>query len=290
MNIENSIRATLKMVRSLFFRTDDITVTLIISTGRTGTESVADLFQSLYPTKVLSLHEPRPDLLNVSVQSRKYGWSNFRTSLQVKSARTSYLRECKSRKIAFYIESNNNLSFLLPALKKAFKKIKVIYFTRDPETFLISEMNKRHGKNGFLLFSDSDIRERITPLVLSDGFEARWHSMTRAQKIAWYWRACNNEIINNISGLEVFMVKFEDFFDSQKTSDILDKIIKFTGLPYPEDKSAISVVMAKRSNSSKHNEFLGLSELEPNERAFYEEVVGDLRTHLGYSRNSKKYS
>jgi hypothetical protein len=282
MKIVSKVLAKVKTWISLLASWKEIQVVVLVGTGRTGTEFLASFFEKLYPSRALSLHEPEPDLLKISVSSRLLNWPQKRIVNAIKLARIKYLKTCKNSGRDYYIESNNNLSFLLPYLKLVFPKIKVIYVTRNCETFLKSEMNKRHGSNKFLLFSETDKRERITPMVLKSEERNQWSSWSRAQKIIWYWKACNEFVQKEIKSYDYIVVKYEDFFSKEKINSVLDEILAFIDLERNVEQAKVQAMLDERKNSSKHSEFTGLSELTDDEKKFYHAMVDNLHKDLKY--------
>jgi hypothetical protein len=91
--------------------------------------------------------------------------------------------------------------------------------------------------------------------VLKDGNEQAWLHGTRSQKILWYWKTFNQEILRNIQRYSYLQVKYEDFFDPIKGREQPIKVINFIGLPLP-DKSSLEKALSARRNSSKHMSFL----------------------------------
>jgi hypothetical protein len=260
----------------------NIRVVLIVGTGRTGSEFLASLFNDMYGGQVLALHEPKPDLLGISVEVRKNKWSSLRVIFELLKARAQYQKKCVRAGVRFYVESNNNLSFLLPWLRFVFPNVRVLFFTRDPESFLISEMNKRHGDTKFHLFGDDDHRARITADLIGEAATVEWNKWSRARKISWYWQACNRYVIEHLGGYKSMTIRFEDFFAPDKSASILESIIHFTGLPAPAKNVALDQKLSFKINSSKHSEFSGVADLPGEDRAEYDRMTSALKKKLGY--------
>ncbi len=235
-------------------------VVIVIGTGRTGTEFLAKIIADNYASQILSYHEPAPDLLNLSVEEKKNNLSEAEVINRIREYRIRYLMKAFfTRKV--YFESNNNVSFLLPFITKAFPNIKLIYMIRNLDSFLVSEMNKRHGKDKFLIYSESDRRERISPALLNQEYN-NWPSATRERKIIWYWTECNR-VINGFlhkNAPESLIIKFEELF-GQNGKSVLSAILKYIGVRNYE--SVDDAIFSQKHNSSKHKEFKGTNELNP---------------------------
>ena len=265
---------------SKIYNWNSISVVFVIGTGRTGTEFFAKLCDQLFADKTESVHEPFPDLLKISVEARKGKWSPSEISNEIRYSRLNRLRSLKKNDKCFYIESNNNISFLLPYLKRVFPNLKLLYFVRDPESFLISEMNKRHGNKKFLIFGDDDHRERISPKVLEDKFQDNWESWDRARKIIWYWKSCNDYILSYINQYESMIVKYEDFF---KDINCVRKTLIFAGL----DISGISddqlqSLLSRKLNSSKDMKYVSLNDFDDEFRNFFIQMTNSLKEKFNY--------
>jgi hypothetical protein len=134
----------------------------------------------------------------------------------------------------WYGESSTAYSVWEPALeriKKCLRQPRFIVMLRHPVQRLISHYKGFWARNlesrlllklcgkkkrKVFLFGSDDLRERITPTVLKDGNEQAWLHWTRSQKVLWYWKTCNQEILRNIQRYSYLQVKYEDFFDAIK--------------------------------------------------------------------------
>lgn len=286
--IVNTMLKSLKVFfATLFYRWENVNVVLIISTGRTGTEFVARLLNNLYGTDVLSVHEPAPDLLDISVRSKKENWSRRRLVWEMRKARAGYSKVCHQENRQFYVESNNNLSFLLPYLKDLFPRLKIVFFSRAPDTFLLSELNKKHGRKKFSLFGADDVRRRITPELIGDTeSSSSWPEWTRVRKIIWYWAMCNDYVLQYIDRYDHLHLKYEDFFDPDKCYELLDAFIKFSGFPLASLSAAdVQEQFQRRHNASRTRQYHGLSQLSPADMDFFFHRTQVTATRLGYPKS-----
>jgi hypothetical protein len=243
---------------------------LLVGTGRTGTEFLAHFFSNVFAQRVLAIHEPGPDFLELSIKEKEMSLSPKRVINQIRINRISYiLRAYFSKRI--YLESNNNLSFLLPYLTKAFPNLKIVFIIRDLDTFLLSELNKRHGKSKFLIYSEEDFRRRITPEIIKSDCGGDWKKFSRAKKIIWYWWACNDYVISYLSSncYSYLHLNFEDLF-TKKSKVHFNRLFEYVGLNNVNE-SIIDAMLAKKLNSSKNKEFDNLNKLSPDDSKYYEE-------------------
>jgi len=265
-------------ILSRYYKWNNIKVILIVGTGRTGTEFLAKYIEEMDKKRIFSAHEPYPDLLKLSVDIRKKNLTNKRITTLLSRNRLNQLLTIKKKGIKIYVESNNNLSFLLPYLKNVFRNVKVLFFTRNPEDFLFSEMNKKHGKAGFYIYSKSDKRKRINAILMNDEpHNYHWNNWCRQYKIVWYWKYCNDFILKHINNYEHKIVKYEDFFSSQE--EIKRDVFDFIGLK--SDCLDLNL-FKKRKNASKESIYNALNQFDDEFIRFFEENTSELKHRLKY--------
>jgi hypothetical protein len=256
----------------------NIDVILIIGTGRTGTKFLAKLFANLYGNGVLSLHEPSPDLMNIAVRYFRKRQSSARVVYNIFRAREQFATQCRRNGTTKYIESNNNISYLLPFLKWVFPRLKLIYLTRSPWEFLISEMNKKHG-GGYLIFDENDPRVRVTPLINKDKHAGDWNSWSRPKKIAWHWANCNEFILSRIHSFDSLTIKYEDLFDPSQCVRTFNQILSFIGFEHRND---VLQLFGQKSNESARELFTDISQLSYDDASFIKDMTGPVSTKLNY--------
>ena len=208
----------------------NIDVKLIVSTGRTGTNFLANFFddgqEDLY-----SVHEPKPDLFHLSMAKFRGEPSIYGIQKHFKIKRYKQYKAAKSTTNKLYIESNPNLAFLLPEAIQVFKNPRIVVVTRDIFSYLISAYNKSPDNSGNSFFyAENDRRKRLTPFDVDDDVPQRdWRKRNRFEKITWYWNYCNNYIIRSLRNYPHYRVKFEDLFGENKVSEI-KKLSKYLGM------------------------------------------------------------
>ncbi len=171
-------------------------VILIVSSGRTGTNFMADWFKKVAP-QVVSLHEPQPDLFYLGVNRFRKNYSQFKTYIKLKWARAGYLSHLQKHNKKVYIESNPNLVLLLPAAKQLFPNLKIIFIKRDLKDYLISAFNKSPDKSETnFYYADNDPRKRLTAIDVNNNPNTidGWNKLGREERIAWWWYFANKQI------------------------------------------------------------------------------------------------
>lgn len=206
----------------------DLEVIFIVSTGRTGTEFLANFFNENFK-QTIAYHEPAPDLFDLGVDSVRKKKSERKIFNCLKRARFPLIRSLGKNTI--YVESNNNLVLLLPTLIKAFPKAKFVHVIRNPKSYVRSAYSKSHGKAKYTLFGESDPRKRLTAKDdINDPFYSQWDHFSQFQKVCWHWHKYNlmieRALANHKGKIQVDYEKL--FYDS--TKETLLHLVKFLDL------------------------------------------------------------
>lgn len=164
-----------------------------LSTGRCGTKWFSELLQSKH--KFIVEHNPEPDL---GVQGKfvyelqqKFGMLNAEVIRYMQelflAGREEQLRfSYKTEKR--YIETNNHITFFLPALVELFPQAKFVHLYRHPGEFVRSAIRRNYYMN-----NDSQILKRIVPVQDSE-FTVPWEQWSPLQKSSWLWNETNQYI------------------------------------------------------------------------------------------------
>ncbi len=259
-------------------------VCFVVSTGRTGTKFLESFFGDVVGD-VHCLHEPRPDLFETGVALHRGKLSEERAIRTLRKSRLPMLIETKKRGKALYMESNPNASLLLPQIKKAFPHYRVLWITRDIETYLPSAYNKSPDDSGSMFFyADDDHRKRLTAEdVANDPWHAAWKGFSRAERIAWWWQKCNSLLIDQTKGDgRCLHVKFEDLVDPRSGPTEIARITGFLGLDGRKtvEGEKILQALAQPKNQTRHAAAAVLDDQSATSRI--RALTRDVRAKLGY--------
>ena len=273
----------LKYYRS-FYDWSDVNVTLIVSTGRTGTNFLANYFNE-NQKGVYSVHEPNPDLFDLSVEKFRGNKSILSFQKQLKINRYNQYQKTKEKENKIYLESNGNLSLLLPEVIELFEKPKIIFVTRDINTYIISAYNKSpDSSNQMFLYGKNDHRKRITPFDVNDKINSnKWEHWNRAEKIAWYWAYCNKYILNSLKSYPYYQVKFEDLFGEEKVLE-MNKLSKYMGLSDFSDSHIKKQKLSLKRNENSVKLLEEFDNLSDELKDSIVELTNDTRQILGYNK------
>lgn len=282
-----SIRKYLSRLKYDYFR-KKISVNYVVSTGRTGT-NFFETFLNNASEKVYCIHEPAPDLFNISIDKMRYKKDSKIILDYIRLNRKKYIYEVVKQQKWQFIESNPNASFLLSEIKSAFPDSRFLIIVRDPRTYVPSALNKSprgDGINNF--YDDTDGRKRINAMDFKDDkYNSKWSSLTRLEKICWYWNKCNEELFNyNYNNKEhSIIVKYEDLFSQDlltRKEQFID-ILSFLKIDVRSDKfdELIDISFSKKNETSKKltKDFDYWNE---SEKSVLLNMTQEMRNMLGY--------
>jgi len=163
-----------------------------LSTGRCGTNWFTSLLAKNKSVKVF--HEPKP---NFGIQgkvayeiytSNKFDLTSAEEQLLREiflTGREQYLRYSYKTQKRF-IETNNQISFLAPAIFSLFPKTKFVHLNRHPGEFVRSALRRK-------FYNNPDDIKRIVPVNSSPDHQA-WQTYNPVQKNSWLWKETNQFI------------------------------------------------------------------------------------------------
>ncbi len=189
---------------------DRIQVSVVVSTGRTGTRFLAGVLNRP-ELGLVATHEPSPslgDLGNDFITGRK-------SLEQVKSIilrdRANIFRSIGDK---MYLESNAGLIFLLPALKELIRNFKVIHVVRHPIDFVRSGVNRIYYSNGKVFQTYAE--EKNWKLRAEDFADAGedWSALDIYERFMWAWAFKNDYAARFVreNPTIALRVRFEDIF------------------------------------------------------------------------------
>lgn len=245
-----------------------VDVGLITGSGRTGTQFLAWMLRQV---GVQSLHEPPPDLFDVSIAKHRY---NRNVLGQLRSSRPPSINTLRTGQ---YIESNPNLTTLVDEANEVFEGVKVAFIVRDFYDYIESALNKSPDGSGDIFFyGENDHRNRLTAADFGEISLLEWKELHRAEKIAWWWNMCSNiarkECDEGRVDAQIF--KFEDLFYRGGVRDFF----RFLGVEW-SDEHRRYLSTKKNQTSDKHFEF---SQLNSEIKKRVDNMVSENMKKMGY--------
>jgi hypothetical protein len=272
------------LFKNYFEKYKDINVVFIVSTGRTGTHFFSHFF-SRFLNKVVSLHEPKPDLFYVSTNFLRGKISRELAKWMIINSRKRYLS--KVEKDGVYIESNNNLAYLLNLLEELFDSIKIVHVERNGIDVVRSYYSwevrgKWVGKTCFL--SHNDPRDRISPNWFPENeFYNKYQDMTRFERVCWYWSTKNRLIKYLIDKSENGTTfKFESLFVDKDEEEWKRLFTFIKNSPVSSYKEILDYVKIASSNKSRNKKIAGWEDWSVSQKKSFQLIAGDHMIECGY--------
>lgn len=201
---------------------------LFVSTGRTGTVSIAETFLRYYPD-IKSAHEPFGSRA-LRIIGNLYASDRIKFATAAVAIRTTHGLRRRLRGNRILIESNPHLSCLIPIISNLYPETVIIHVVRHPIDFVRSYIN--HGAfNGIKGFMGNRIPFWfLRPEHVGHSIWPPWNKMNPVEASAWRW-SIHNRIIENdcVKFTNVHtLVRYEDLF--QENSQEWSRIASVCGL------------------------------------------------------------
>ncbi len=283
----NRLAAEYELMR---FHWSNVQVGLVISTGRTGTNFVQALFSQIL-TGVDARHEPRPDLFNVGTRRMWGEVSDAEATRELRLQRLEIRKELAQRGVNRYVESNNNMAYLLPQILNVWPQAKFVHIVRDGRDFVRSSYSKMvvsrsTNQLDALFMTDDDKRRRLQACDLpGDPYCDRWVEMSRFERLSWYWMTKDRLICDVLEGHPAAMrIRFEDLFNPEKGVDCVMQMLAHLELMDALDveQSEIAGLMGKRVNESSSYLLPRPSGWSPEQQQQFNDIAGSHMRRLGY--------
>ncbi len=256
-----------------------------LSTGRTGTEFFTKLLSNSETVQVY--HSPSSLFCNAQSELieqgkvayemyMKYGFNDERANKLVSqifmASREDLLYKTYLHN-KIYIETNNRITFLAPALKYIFPNARFVYLHRHPGEFIRSGIRRKYYKS-------NSIHElgRLIPLDETKYFN-QWSKFDDIQKIAWLWSETNNFIDNYLKTLDSNDY-FRFDFNQLNTSNI-ENLLDFLEIK-DINSQLIKKSIDNPTNIQKTGSFSKYKEWNQNDKNKVFDLCGELSLQYGY--------
>lgn len=246
----------------------------VLSTGRTGTNTMTELFRLSPLTD--AFHEPSPELFQFS-----YDYHMDHISRDEALRALMYLRDeivfRSSRDGLIYIETNNRVTYLADLLLELFPESRFIYLYRNPYDFIRSGMRRRYYRGHM---RDST---RIIPKA-SDPYYREWDSFSDIEKVAWYWASVNSHCIRFTEQLpdrQKMDLASERFFEM--APPLVDQLFSFIGSDeYHPPVSDVERTMGAKHNAQTEGSFSRPKDWTDEQMARVDRIIGPVARELSY--------
>lgn len=247
----------------------------IVSTGRTGTQSLARVLDQVQGDSIAAYHEPRPSrILRIISTLRAAGLLPDGLALVfIKTLRNSMVKKGEH---SVYVESNNFLFGLCDLLSNHFENGRILHIVRDPRTY--AESHIRHG----VFRGVKGVVSRffpywlIKPRHLGIRTKKPWLCMSQHQRLFWFWTLVNKVISESCRGLgeRYRVVRFEDLFSDR---ELFIDVLLWLGLSEDRVEQASALISTRYNVGEQPYEKVGAAE-----HMLLEDICGDLLELYGY--------
>lgn len=246
----------------------------VLSTGRTGTHTMTELFK-LSPG-LDAFHEPAPELF-------QFSYDYFMDCIDPADAKRAlqYLRdELVFRSVRdglTFIETNNRLAYIADLLLELYPGSKFIHLYRNPYDFIRSGMRRKYYSGHLRDYA------RIRPAAADPECD-NWDTFTDLQKVAWNWKTVNAHCLafmEKLPGQQKMSLSSEVFFHAPDS--LITSLFNFIGSAnYHPTTAEINRVMGKKHNAQQEGRFSKPSDWTDRQVAQVNDIVGVVARKLSY--------
>ncbi|MEM8504663.1 MAG: glycosyltransferase family 4 protein [Cyanobacteria bacterium P01_D01_bin.1] len=276
-------------------------VAFVVGTGRCGTQFLSRVLE--LETSVASVHERNPFNETFHRYCKWYGVPvDHEGFLEAKEKEI----QADLNRCSFSIESSAHLSLSIQELYERFNA-KFVLLVRRPDQVVNSYRYKGWYSEAIIRThshlppSYQESREphhflgRIVPS--GETFD-RWQELTQVGKLAWYWSALNNEVIEQFSAIPREHWRIQKLENLSYSSYL--EIAEFIGFPSNVSRTEYQQITERRPNAKnsklvqkqtdensgkKRSSLFTVDTWNHTEIAEFESEVADVATRLGYSHS-----
>ncbi len=249
-----------------------------LSTGRTGTQTLAHLFNLV--SGVYASHEPEPHLYGLSkiaYEQLPNDGSKGMRSLLCEAFLTARRKRFADTALTGrrYVETSPQVTFLAPLIVEALPRVKFVHIVRDPRSVVRSAMRRRwYQGNKFDCW-------RIVPGNDSKDAES-WQQESPFERNIWLWSETNRWIGDFLSQLpadQKLTVKSEQLFANDR--ETLSSLFALIDSDSPDPRK-IRRILAKHYNQETSGKFSDIGSWTPEMRATLGKIAGPIASRYGY--------
>lgn len=225
-------------------------ITLLVSTGRTGTKAMAHYFDTIYED-IRGLHEPFPSR-GLRCASNRYLCGRLKRSDLAQILFQSRRKLFGSITESIYVEANPFLHGCLDVFDELFGQPRVIHVVRDPRAYIRSYLNFGAFRGIKRIAADWYPYWMLKPDFYEKPPKKRWKSMNELERIAWRWCAINEELNRGeeLFGGRYLRIRFEDLFSTDPKH--VRKLCDLLEVPYKRELQ--EMILTKKVNASRRKD------------------------------------
>jgi hypothetical protein len=208
-------------------------ISLVLSTGRCGTQWLAASLAETYGDLAVVEHEPIGTAYESSNLLRR--WDQFDHISRDSPLAARVQKIARILQAADYVETGNPLYGAIPTFIAAFPgRVRLIHVVRHPVTTAASIVtHDRFNRTGAdREWMEAAMLDPARPGVRLPEYADRWEAMTDYEKSLFFWTEINlygEELRSRYPSLPFIRIRFEDMMDP--ASAALSEIVRFIGWP-----------------------------------------------------------
>jgi len=219
---------------------------------RSGTQWFAKYLGEIYGDLAIVTHEPIGYAYRAQEYLRNYVPQALATECAETEIRThiDYIRAvARDRK---YIEIGFPSYAALPALEREFRgQLKIVHVARHPVFNAASLVT--HGFYRSRPDLDRDVLPTPDDRVAQDFYADQWESLSQFEKCLFFWSELHLhslELRERYPEIPFLFLRFEDVFENDHASEVLEELTRFLGLPW---RAELAAKIRKNVDSHVHS-------------------------------------
>ena len=241
----------------------------VLSTGRSGTQTLAQLLKMAGNAKVW--HHPQPYMIQETLEAY---WDTIDRRSTFWAGRGQIIRSAWDQGL-IHGETDHNMTPFCDVIARDIPNSRFVVLVRDPREFVRSGMRRGYYR-GTGEWEDGRLRPHPDDPILDD-----WLDMPQFEQVCWLWAETYRHIERigaQIGEDRVLILRFEDLVAGP---DATEQLFEFVGLD-GYDESYVRQVLGQKLNAQRGGEFPHPSEWSDELHQRCWAILGDVAETYGY--------
>ena len=214
----------------------------VLSTGRSGTQTLAHLLDAAQNAKVW--HHPEPNMIMETL----YAYQDRIDEIGCFWRGRSHIICQAWEKGLIHGETDHNMTPFAPAIAEDIPNARFLVLVRDPREFIRSGMRRGYYRSG-----GAWDQGRLKPLP-KQAKELNWGQLHPFEKVCWLWAETYrhiNRTIEKIGAERVMIVRFEDLVSGPQVAQQIFEFLELEGFTTEHTQK----VLSQKLNAQRGGEF-----------------------------------
>lgn len=243
----------------------------VLSTGRSGTQTLAHLLDTATNAKVW--HHPEPNMIMETLHAYQ-GLIDARESFWV--GRSHILCQAWESGL-IHGETDHNMTPFATAIARDVPQARFLVLVRDPREFIRSGMRR-----GYYIAGGPWDEGRLKPLEHAETLG--WDEFNPFEKVCWLWAETYRHINKSIAEIGADRVKIVRFEDLIRGPEVAAEIFEFLGLEgFTIDHA--ETVLSQKLNAQRGGDFPHPREWNQELHTIAWEYCGEIASGYGYTES-----